>query len=142
MFRKGCYITGDNGVSLPLFEPLFAGAPEPTGLPLTGADLRDAGIQQALDHLEAVKAEYIELCLSKIEELKLETVITSESLRELAGEPPIGCENAIAGILKRAASKKYRLIVNTGQEENAKRPSIHAKKLYRWRRIAKEQSEC
>lgn len=121
--------------ALPLFDQVFAGRAEPKGPPLTGADLRDSGIQQAVDHLERVKAGYIERCLRKIEELKPETVITSESLREMAGDPPIGCENSIAGILKRAASKKYRFIVNTGEEENAKRPTIHAKKLYRWRRV-------
>lgn len=120
-------------MSLPLFDRVFSGKPEPTGPPLTGADLRDAGIQQAMGHLERVKAEYIQLCLSKIEELKPETVITSESLREMAGEPPTGCENSIAGILKRASSRK--LIVNTGVEVNATRPTIHAKKICLWKRI-------
>lgn len=120
-------------MSLPLFDRVFSGKPERVSPPLTGTELRDAGIQQALDHLERVKAEYIQLCLSKIEEMKPETVFTSESLREMAGDPPTGCENSIAGILKRAASRK--LIANTGVEVKATRPSIHAKKLYLWRRV-------
>ena len=117
----------------PLFDQVFSGTPEPKGPPLTGVDLRDSGIQQALDHVLKVKAEYVELCLSKIAELQPETVITSECLREMAGEPPVGCENSIAGILKRAASRN--LIVNTGVEVTAKRTSIHAKKLCLWRRV-------
>lgn len=123
------------GAPLPLFEKVFDGTPAPTGPPLTGADLRDAGIQQALDHLERVKAEYIEACLEKIKELKSGTLITSEGLREFAGDPPLGCENSIAGILKRAASRKYGLIVHTGEDQPAKRPSVHSKNLAIWRRL-------
>lgn len=119
----------------PLFDQVFSGTPVPTGKPLTGGDLRDAGIQQALDHLERVKAEYIETCLEKIRALRSGTLITSEDLRGLAGDPPVGCENSMAGILKRAASKKHGLIVNTGEDRPAKRPSIHAKNLTIWRRL-------
>lgn len=118
--------------ALPLFDQVFSGTPAPTGKPLSGSDLRDSGIQQALDHVERVKAEYIETCLKKLEGLKPGALITSEDLRELAGDPPLGCENSIAGILKRAASKN--LIVNTGQEQTAKRTTIHAKKLCVWKR--------
>lgn len=120
---------------LPLFEKVFDGTPTPTGPPLTGADLRDAGIQQALEHLERVKKEYIDSCLYEIRQLSKGTTFTSETLREMAGEPPTGCENAIAGILKRAASKKYGLIVRTGEDRPAKRPSIHSKNLSIWRRV-------
>lgn len=119
--------------ALPLFDQVFSGTPAPTGKPLTGKDLRDSGIQQALDHVERVKAEYVETCLEKIKELTSGTLLTSEDLRELAGDPPLGCENSIAGILKRAASKN--LIVNTGKEQTARRTTIHAKKLCIWKRI-------
>lgn len=118
---------------LPLFEKVFSGDPAPTGKPLSGADLRDAGIQQALDHLERVKRGYIDYCLFEIRQLSKGTELTSETLRELAGEPPTGCENSIAGILKRA--KSQGLIINTGQERTAERATIHAKKLCVWRRI-------
>lgn len=118
---------------LPLFEKVFDGTPAPTGPPLTGADLRDAGIQQALDHLERVKKEYIDSCMYEIRQLGKGTTFTSETLREMAGEPPTGCENSIAGILRRAQSQG--LIVNTGEEVIAKRTTIHAKKLRLWRRI-------
>ena len=117
----------------PLFETLFSGAPAPVSQPLTGRDLRDSGIQQALDHLERVKADYIDSCLNWIRELSKDAAFTSECLRELVGEPPTGCENSIAGILKRA--KHEGLIVNTGVEVAAKRTSIHAKKICIWQRI-------
>jgi hypothetical protein len=117
----------------PLFEPLFSGTPEPTGPPFTGADLRDSGIQQALEHLEKVKAEYIDSCLHEIQQLSKGATLTSEDLREMAGEPPTGCENSIAGILKRAQSRG--LIANTGEERPAKRVTVHAKGLRIWRRI-------
>lgn len=119
--------------SLPLFESLFSGAPAPTGPALTPVELRDSGIQSALDHVLKVKAEYVSECLARIAELKAGTLITSEDLREMAGDPPEGCENSIAGILKRAASRK--LIVNTGATRQAKRTSLHAKPLNLWRRL-------
>lgn len=119
--------------AMPLLDQLFAGDPAPTGPPLTGEDLRDSGIQQAINHLEKVKAGYIDSCLYEIRQLSKGTTLTSETLRELAGEPPTGCENSIAGILKRAVSQG--LIVNTGEETTAKRVTIHAKKLCLWRRI-------
>jgi hypothetical protein len=117
----------------PLFDRVFSGTPEQPGPPLTGEDLRDSGIQQALDHLERVKVGYIETCLREIRKLKVGAMLTSEDLRELAGAPPEGCENSIAGILKRAQS--LGLIANTGEERTAKRTTIHAKKLCVWRRI-------
>src|SRR5689334_5705543 len=117
----------------PLFEPLFSGTPEPVGPPLTGADLRDSGIQQALDHVEKVKADYVDSCLDKIREMSKGMTLTSEDLREMAGDPPTGCENSIAGILLRARSRG--LIANTGQERPAKRVTVHAKHLSIWVRI-------
>lgn len=118
---------------LPLFREIFSGEKAPIGKPLTGADLRDAGIQQALDHLEKVKAEYIDSCLYEIKQLSKGATLTSEDLRDLAGEPPVGCENSIAGILKRA--KSQGLIATTGEERTAKRTTIHAKKLCVWKRL-------
>jgi hypothetical protein len=117
----------------PLFDKVFLGCPSPVSQPLTGEQLRDSGIQQAVDHLERVKAEYIDSCLYEIQQLSKGTTLTSEDLRELAGDPPIGCENAVAGILKRAQSRG--LITNTGEERPTKRSSVHAKRLCIWRRI-------
>ena len=114
-------------------ESLFSPAGIAKPRQLSGAELRDSGIQSALDHVLKIKAEYVETCLSEIAKLSLGATLTSEDLRELAGDPPEGCENSIAGILKRAASKK--LIVNTGEETTAKRTTIHAKKLCVWRRL-------
>lgn len=120
-------------MNLPLFDQVFSGTPAPISRPLTGADLRDAGIQQAIDHLERLKREYIDYCLLKISQLSKGETFTSEDLRDLAGAPPTGCENSIAGILKRA--KCQGLIITTGEERPAKRAKIHAKKLCVWRRI-------
>ena len=117
----------------PLFDQVFSGTPAPNAPPLTGSDLRDSGIQQAIDHLERVKAEYIDSCLHEIEQLSKGSTLTSEDLRELAGDPPTGCENSIAGILKRAQSRG--LITSTGQTTQGKRPSLHAKPLTQWKRI-------
>jgi hypothetical protein len=117
-------------MNLPLFEQVFSGDPAPTAPPLTGEQLRDSGIQQALDHVERVKAAYVERCLFELRQLSKGTKLTSEDLRELAGPPPTGCENSIAGILKRAQSQG--LITNTGEERIAKRTTIHAKKLCVW----------
>lgn len=122
-------------MNLPLFEQIFPDKPLAGHKPLSGADLRDAGIQQAWVHLERVKAEYIETCLQKIAELKTGALMTSEDLREMVGDPPTGCENAIAGIFKKAISRK--LIVKTGEERPAKRTSVHAKNLCIWRRCEK-----
>jgi hypothetical protein len=117
----------------PLFDKVFSGSPAQVSKPLTGEELRDSGIQQAVGHLERVKAEYIDLCLYEIRQLSKDTMLTSEDLREMAGDPPTGCENAVAGILKRAQSRG--LIANTGEERPAKRSSVHAKRLCIWKRI-------
>jgi hypothetical protein len=121
--------------SQPLFDLIFPDPPIVGHVPLSGSDLRDSGIQSALDHVLKIKSEYVASCLEKIAELKSGTTFTSEDLRDLAGAPPEGCENSIAGILKRAASAKYKLIVITSEERIAKRTTIHAKKLYVWRRL-------
>jgi hypothetical protein len=120
-------------MSHPLFDRVFSGSPASVSQPLTGEEFRDSGIRQAVDHLERVKAEYIDLCLYQIQQLGKGTTLTSEDLREMAGDPPTGCENAVAGILKRAQSRG--LITNTGEERPAKRSSVHAKRLSIWRRI-------
>jgi hypothetical protein len=112
---------------------IFSGVPDPTGQRLTGEDLKQSGIQSALDHVLKVKAEYVDRCLFEISQLQPETTITSEDLRELAGDPPEEVPNCIAGILKRAASQN--LIVNTGEERTARRTTIHAKKLCVWRKL-------
>jgi hypothetical protein len=118
--------------SSPQLDLLFAGTPDRVPK-LSGRDLRDSGIESAFDHVLQVKAEYVVRCLAEITKLGSGTLFTSEALRDLAGEPPEGCENSMAGILKRAASQK--LIRNTGEERVAERVTIHAKKLCIWIRL-------
>lgn len=89
----------------------------------------------SLDHVLKVKADYVDASLDAIRKLKPGTSITSETLRDLVGDPPTEVPNCIAGILKTAASAKHNLIVITSEEVTAKRTKIHAKKLSIWRRI-------
>lgn len=120
--------------ALPLFESLFSGSPDPVGKPLTGRDLRDLGIEDALARAMRVKSDYVERCLSAIKEFPKGSLITSEDLREKAGDPPAEISpNCMAGILKKAASQG--LIICTSQRVNAKRASLHAKELRCWLRI-------
>lgn len=123
--------------SLPLFDPLFCGTPELKGPPLTGAELRDSGIESVLSH---TPEEYKQRFIDAVKSFPVGQLLTTEDIRERAGNPPKEVHyNCMGGLMQRAASMK--LIASTGQNRNAKRPSLHASKLAIWRRIAKEQSE-
>jgi hypothetical protein len=121
--------------SLPLFDQVFSGPPAPVRKPLTGPELRDSGIRSALDHVMKVKAEYVADCLKSIAALPSGTLITSETIRRMDGDPPLGCGNCIAGILRKAAGKNHKLIVITDQRVHAKRELLHAAELRIWRRL-------
>jgi hypothetical protein len=121
--------------SLPLFDQVFSGPPAPVRKPLTGRELRDSGIDSAYQHVLKVKAKYVDDCLAKIAALPSGSMFTSEDVRQMAGDPPLGCENSIAGILKRAAGKNHNLIVITKETRQGKRASLHAKDLSLWRRL-------
>jgi len=119
----------------PLFDQLFdkplAGHVAPTG-----RELRDWQIEDALQRAIRVKNDYVEKCLEAIKSFPSGSLITSEDVRDKAGDPPSAIDKSImAGILKHAASKKHKLIKITGETRPAKRASVHAKALQIWVRL-------
>lgn len=117
--------------SLPLFDPLFAGKPEPQGKPLSGEDLRDSGIESVLSH---TPESYKQRFLDAVRSFPRGALVTAEDVRAIAGDPPGETHfNCMGGLMRSAAAAK--LIVNTGQGRNAKRASLHASRLAIWRRV-------
>jgi hypothetical protein len=99
-----------------------------------GVALKDRGIESALEKAERVKASYIEACLSAIKSFPSGCLLTSEDVRERAGDPPAEVNHSVmAGILRKAASQN--LLYVTNETRTAKRSSIHAKRLSCWRRL-------
>lgn len=119
--------------ALPLFDRVF----EPGEISRSvdvGSVLRDRGIEAALEKAQRVKSEYIERCLETIKEFPKGAMITSESVRDKAGDVPGDIDKSVmAGILKRAAAQG--LIVITDQRVHAKRASLHASELRCWVRL-------
>lgn len=114
------------------YEQIFLGPAE--GKPLSGATLRDWAIEDALARAERIKADYVQKCLRVIGEVPYGMLITSEDVREKAGDPPSDVSHSVmAGILRKAASMKW--IVCTNETRMARRASVHAKRLSLWRRI-------
>lgn len=101
-----------------------------------GSALRDKGIADALERATRLKSEYVESCLDAIKEFPKGALITSEDIREKAGDPPSEISpNCMAGIMKRAASGKYGLLMITNETRTATRSSLHAKRLSVWLRL-------
>lgn len=115
----------------PLFDKVFSGKPEPKGPPLTGPQLRDSGIESVLSH---TPNDYKKRFIDAVKSFPVGSLLTSEDIRERAGDPPPETHyNAMGGLIRRAAGMK--LIVPTGKDRNAKRPTLHATKLAIWRRV-------
>jgi len=120
-------------MSSPLFDHVFKTG-EVNRSVSVGIALRDSGIEDALARAERVKADYVGKCLEAIKSFPQGAMITSESVREIAGDVPQEISpNCMAGILKRAAAQN--LIVITDQRVHAKRASLHAAELRQWRRL-------
>ncbi len=114
------------------FQSLFDGTPKQK--PLTGKDLRDAGIDSALARAERIKSEYVEGCLSVIKSFPRGYAFTSEDVRAKAGDIPRELNHStMAGILKKARAQG--LIGITGKTRPAQRSSVHAKSLCVWWRL-------
>lgn len=121
-------------MSTPLFDLITPDKPLAGHVAPTGSDLRDWGIEDALKRAERVKLAYVESCLEAIKSFAAGSLITSEDLREKAGDPPNEISpNCMAGILKKAASQN--LIQITNERVKAKRLSLHASELRCWRRL-------
>lgn len=118
-------------MTLPLFDQIFTGKPEPTGPPLTGQTLRDSGMQSAVEH---TPEEYKQKFNSAIEGLKSGTRFTAEDIRAKIGDPPSSAHyNCFGALISGAARKK--LMRPTGETVSAQRPSLHASKLAIWVRL-------
>lgn len=122
-------------ISTPLFDRMF----EPGELkrPVSiGSVLKDVGIESAYDKAVRVKSVYVAKCIAAIESFPKGAMITSEDVREKAGNPPSDIDRSVlAGIMRSAAGKKHNLIVITGETRPGKRASLHAKSLQIWRRL-------
>lgn len=119
--------------ALPLFDRLF----EPSELKRSvniGVVLKDRGIDEALEKAERVKLEYVDACLEAIKSFPRGARITSEDVREIAGDPPSDIDHSVlSGILKSA--KAQGLIQITSETRMGKRASLHAKRLSLWLRL-------
>lgn len=116
-----------------LLDLCFSGPPAEVRA-LTGSQLRDLGIDSALDRAQRIKADYVASCLRAIASFPKGSSLTSEDVREKAGPIPLELNHSVmAGILKHAASKG--LIRITGETRVATRASVHAKRLSLWVRL-------
>lgn len=98
---------------LPLFDRVFEKGEQNRSVSV-GAALRDRGIEDAYDKAVRIKSEYVESCLEAIRSFPKGARITSEDIRERAGEPPKDVERSVlAGILK--AAKAQGLISITSE---------------------------
>lgn len=117
------------GQRLPLFDQIFPDPPLAGHRALTGADLRDSGMESVLKN---TSDEYKEKFIGLIRGFTCGYQFTVEEVRELAGDPP--CHyNVMGALMRRAAS--YKLIVRTTERRKAKRTSLHASELTVWRRL-------
>lgn len=109
--------------SLPLFEQVFAGDAAPTGPPLTGATLRDSGIESVLAHTpETYKSRFIEI----IKGFAKGHTFTVEEVRDRAGELPreIHC-NAIGALMRHAAKKNLIVLMNETRTSERSSRLVH-----------------
>lgn len=120
-------------------QPLFDRCFEPGELkrPVNiGVALRDRGIEDAYDKAVRVKADYVAACLEAIRSFPQGASITSEDIREKAGDPPADIDaSVLSGIMRTAASKQHKLIMITRETRQGKRPSLRAKHLSIWVRL-------
>lgn len=108
----------------PLFDRLFPDGPLPGHVPLSGEDLKTAGIDQAFQSApDDLELRYI----YAISNLKPLDRLTSETLRRMVGDPPSDYRHVLAGILKFCVSVK--LVRMTGETRKAERATIHSKAL-------------
>jgi hypothetical protein len=123
-------------MSTPLFDLIIPEKPLAGHIAPTGEELKSWGIEDALQRAIRVKNDYVESCLTAIKSFPSGSLITSEDVRDKAGDPPIEVDKSVlAGIMKHAAGKKHKLIKITGETRPAKRASVHAKDLSLWERL-------
>lgn len=118
-------------MSFPLFDKVFSGAPALTSPPLTGADLRDSGIESVLAHTpEAYRAWFMGI----IQGFPRSYEFTIEEVRNLAGDPPAETHRNAFGALMRTAAKQ-NLIALTNESRVSARSTRRAGRLAVWKRL-------
>jgi len=112
-------------------ESLFSPAGIAKPRQLSGAELRDSGIQSVVQH---TPEEYKQKFVDAIKTFARGELITAEDVRRVAGNPPPEVHyNCFGGLMRRAASQG--LIKWTPETETAKRPGMHATRLSLWVRL-------
>lgn len=116
--------------SQPLLDQLFEPPPLQGHVPLTPEQLRDSGIEQAFQSApDELELKYI----YAISNLKPFDRLTSETLRQMCGDPPAEYRHVLAGVLKFCVSVK--LIRPTGEVRKAERATVHSKDLSVYERL-------
>lgn len=118
-------------MSLPLFEQVFAGEPEPSGKPLTGAELRDSGMASVLSH---TPEEFKERFAKRVEGFPRGYRFTIDRvIDDLGGRPkdvhPCAIGGLAFGLVVRGIMKR------TGQTLKAERASLRRTDMPEWERL-------
>ena len=116
---------------LPLFDPLFAGKPEPVGPRLTGEDLKRSGMRSVFRH---TPNWYREAFRSAVEKFPRGKKFTVEDVREIVGDPPDEVSSNCMGPLMTMLARK-KLAKKTGWHVKAKRACMNATELAQWERL-------
>lgn len=117
-------------MTLPLFERIFDGEPAPTGLPLTGEDLKRSGMESVKRH---IPVWYRDAFLNAVSSLPQGQIFTVEDIRAVVGDPPDVHYNAMGSLVLLMAQKK--LARKTGYYVKAKRPHMNATEIAQWERL-------
>lgn len=117
--------------ALPLFDPIFAGQPEPTGPPLTGEDLKRSGMRSVYRHTPEWYRDAFRVAVEKFAPGRKFTV---EDVREIVGDPPDSVSSNCMGSLMLMVAKK-KLARKTGYYVKASRPGMNATELAEWERV-------
>lgn len=119
-------------MSLPLFEQVFAGEPEPIGRALTGEDLKRSGMKSVYRH---TPDWYRDAFRAAVEAFPRGRTFTVEDVREVIGDPPTNevSSNCMGSLMSMVA--KRGLAQKTGYYVKAKRACMNATELACWVRI-------
>lgn len=118
-------------MNLPLFKEIFDGDAEPTGRPLTGAELRDSGMASVLSH---TPEEFKERFAKRVEGFPRGYRFTIDRvIDELGGRPadvhPCAIGGLAYGLVARGIMKR------TGQILKAERASLRRTDMPEWERL-------
>lgn len=115
----------------PLFETLFRGSPDPSFVPLTGKELRDSGIEEAI---KAAPESWKDKFKSAIENKSAGEIFTIEEVVESLGGRPFDTRPAAIGALTFHLAKRG-VMERTGATVKAHRAARRNGDLAVWRRV-------